>query len=127
MTISYLVVCVYLLARQAIWIGMHGIEANFTYQDPAMVAFPWWIHVIMHGTPIPLTFVVMVEKKPEVDWKMFAIISIMLVSWSYTMDAERFLAIPDFFIAYPLGLPLTVVYLLIYEKYIRPRIKVRNA
>ncbi|MHA1684570.1 MAG: hypothetical protein ACTSUE_26770 [Promethearchaeota archaeon] len=126
LTISYLVVSVYLLARQAIWVGTYGLDANFTYQEPAMEPFPWWIHVVMHGFPVPLVFVVMEEKKTEVTWKNFAIFTLILVTWSYTIDAERFLGIVDFYIAYPLGIPLTVVYLFIYQKYLLPRIMIKG-
>ncbi|MHA1794021.1 MAG: hypothetical protein ACTSVI_15370 [Promethearchaeota archaeon] len=52
MTLSYLIVSIYLIVRQVLWILTYGLDANFTYQDPDMASIPWWIHVVMHGTPI---------------------------------------------------------------------------
>nr|MDO8083653.1 hypothetical protein [Candidatus Sigynarchaeum springense] len=125
-TVSYLIVSVYLLARQALWVAQYGVAADYTYlianPDPLSKVAPWWIHVVMHGIPIPLVFLIMAEKKIAVDWKKFAIIAIILVAWSYTMDGYRFILMPDFWIAYPLGIPLTVVYLYVYNKWIRPKL-----
>jgi hypothetical protein len=121
-TVSYLIVSIYLLSRQAIWVATYGLEADYTYLNPLAVGAPWWIHVVMHGSTIPLVFLIMGEKKIAVDWKKFAIIAIVLVTWSYTIDIYRFVGMPDFWIAYPLGIPLTVVYLFVYSKWIRPKL-----
>ncbi|NMC08563.1 MAG: hypothetical protein GYA24_25365 [Candidatus Lokiarchaeota archaeon] len=128
-TLSYLIVSIYLLSRQAIWISLYGIEADYTYlvAYPTYPVAPWWIHVVMHGVPIPLVLLVMAEKKIAVDWKKFAVVVILLVAWSYTMDVARFIGMPDFWIAYPLGIPLTVVYLLVYGKWIRPKLLASSA
>ncbi len=123
-TLSYLIVSVYLLTRQALWVAQHGVAADYTYlvANPDYVAAPWWIHVVMHGSPIALVLLIMAEKKIAVDWKKFAIIAIILVAWSYTMDVARFIGMVEFWIAYPLGIPLTVVYLFVYSKWIRPKL-----
>ncbi|MEX2684591.1 MAG: hypothetical protein Q6373_023675 [Candidatus Sigynarchaeota archaeon] len=125
-TVSYLIVSVYLLARQALWVAQYGVAADYTYlitnPDPFSKVAPWWIHVVMHGVPIPLVFLIMGEKKIAVDWKKFAIITMILVAWSYTMDGYRFIGMPDFWIAYPLGIPLTAIYLYVYNKWIRPKL-----
>jgi hypothetical protein len=123
-TVSYLIVSIYLLSRQALWVGQYGITADYTYlvANPDYVVAPWWIHVVMHGLPIPIVFLIMGEKKIAVDWKKFVTIAIILVAWSYTMDIVRFIGMPDFWIAYPLGIPLTVVYLLVYHKWILPKL-----
>lgn len=122
LTISYLIVCIYLLVRQALWIGEHGLDADYAWLDTSQPGPPFWIHIIMHGLPIPVVVLVMIKTRVQVNWKTFVVIVLMLVAWSYTMDAERFLGLEDFFIAYPLGIPLTVVYLLVYQKYLRPRL-----
>lgn len=123
-TISYLIVSIYLLARQGLWVAEHGLDpgASFTYQilDAPGHTFPFWIHLVFHGLPVPLAFLVMVETRQQVNWKHFAIIVVILVAWSYTMDVERFVGILDFWIAYPLGLPLTFVYMVLYQRYLRP-------
>ncbi|MHA1890895.1 MAG: hypothetical protein ACTSYS_07885 [Promethearchaeota archaeon] len=61
----------------------------------------------------------MLDKRPKVNWRHFAVIVLILVVWGYIIDTERFLYIPDFYIAYPLGIPLIVIYLWVYDKYIR--------
>ncbi len=125
-TVSYLIVSIYLLSRQVLWVSQYGVAADYTYlianPNPDSLVAPWWIHVVMHGIPIPLVFLIIGEKKIAVDWKKFAIIAIVLVAWSYTMDVYRFVGMPDFWIAYPLGVPLTVVYLFVYSKWIRPKL-----
>ncbi len=123
-TVSYLIVSIYLLTRQALWVAQYGVAADYTYlvPFPTYEVAPWWIHVVMHGSTIPLVFLVMAEKKIAVDWKKFAVIAIVLVVWSYTMDWERFIKMPDFWIAYPLGIPLTVLYLFVYNKWILPKL-----
>jgi hypothetical protein len=121
-TVSYLIVSIYLLSRQALWVAAFGPEADYTYLNQAVVGAPWWIHVVMHGLPIPIVFLIMAEKKIAVDWKKFATITILLVVWSYTMDGVRFIGMSDFWIAYPLGIPLTILYLLVYSKWIRPKL-----
>ncbi|MHA1370042.1 MAG: hypothetical protein ACTSWN_07415 [Promethearchaeota archaeon] len=126
LTLSYLIVSIYLLARQAIWISQYGIDpgASFTYQqiNAPENTFPFWVHILMHGIPIPLVIIVMFEKKMKVNWKYFIITITLLAAWSYTMDAERFIFIADFWIAYPLGIPLTFLYLYLYDKFILPYI-----
>ncbi|MFX0100730.1 MAG: hypothetical protein ACFFCS_14235, partial [Candidatus Hodarchaeota archaeon] len=124
--LSYLIVSFYLIGRQMLWIGGNGIDTCFTYLDATRSCFPFWVHLIMHGLPIPLCFYIMFEKKMHVNWKHFLILVIILVVWSYTMDGERFIGLPDFLIAYPLGIPLTVVYLYIYERFILPWIVKRE-
>jgi hypothetical protein len=121
-TVSYLIVGIYMLSRQAIWVTIYGLNADYTYLNPAEPGAPWFVHVVMHGLPIPIVFLIMAEKGIAIDWKKFATIAIVLVAWSYTMDVARFVGMPDFWIAYPLGIPLTVVYLLVYSKWIRPRL-----
>jgi hypothetical protein len=121
-TISYLIVSIYLIVLQLIWISENGLNASFTYQNPEITGFPWWIHVIMHGTPIPLVFLVIYDKKTEINWKNFTIIIIILLLWSYIIDGERFIGIPLFWIAYPIGIPLSIFYLLIYTKLVRPKL-----
>ncbi|HME51199.1 MAG TPA: hypothetical protein VKM55_03205 [Candidatus Lokiarchaeia archaeon] len=125
-TVSYLIVSVYLLTRQALWVGQYGPEADFTYLNPAVTGAPWFIHVVMHGTPILLVLYIIGNKKIAVDWKKFIVIASVLVIWSYTMDFERFIGLPDFWIAYPVGIPLTVVYMWIYGKWIRPYLIARE-
>jgi hypothetical protein len=97
-TVSYLIVSIYLLTRQALWVAQYGVAADYTYlvPSPTYEAAPWWIHVVMHGSTIPLVFLIMYEKKIAVEWKKFAIIAIVLVAWSYTIDAVRFIGMPDF-------------------------------
>nr|MDO8115215.1 hypothetical protein [Candidatus Sigynarchaeota archaeon] len=121
-TVSYLIVSFYLLTRQAIWVGTYGLNADYTYLIPlpATPGAPWFVHVIMHGVPIPLVFLIMAKTKLAIDWKKFVIVTLLLVVWSYTMDGERFIGMPDFWIAYPVGIPLTVVYLYVYNRWIRP-------
>ena len=125
-TISYLIVSIYLIVLQIIWISEKGLNASFTYQNTEITAFPWWIHVIMHGTPIPLVFLVIYDKKTVVNWKNFTIIITMLLLWSYIIDGERFIGISLFWIAYPIGIPLTLIYLLIYTKLVRPRLLINK-
>ena len=125
-TVAYLIVSIYLLVRQALWISQYGLEADYTYLNPAVNGAPWFIHVIMHGTPIPIVLYIIGNKKIKVDWNKFIVIAWVLVTWSYTMDYERFIGMPDFWIAYPVGLPLTVLYFWIYGKWIRPYLITRQ-
>jgi len=124
-TVAYLIVSIYLLVRQAMWVGQYGIDADYTYLISSKTGAPWFIHVVMHGTPVPIVLYIIGNKKIAIDWKKFVLIAIILVTWSYTMDFERFISMPDFWIAYPVGLPLTVVYLWIYGKWIRPYLLTR--
>ena len=128
-TICFLVTAVYLISYQMIWIGTYGIYADFTYLNPSEPGAPFWVHIIMHGLPIALCFLVIAKKGAvtPVNWKRFAGLVCILVAWSYTMDVARFVGMPMFWIAYPLGLPLTVIWLLVYEKVIRPRLPKKEA
>lgn len=125
-TVSYLIVSIYLLTRQAMWVYQYGPETDFTYLNPSATGAPWFIHVVMHGTPIPIVLYNIGNKKITIDPKKFVFIAIVLIIWSYTMDYERFIGLPDFWIAYPVGIPLTVVYLWIYSKWIRPYLIARE-
>jgi len=128
-TITYLIVAVYLISFQMIWIGMHGIYADYTYLNPVPSSSspPFWIHIVMHGLPIVLVFVVIAEKGTAVNWKRFVVLLCILAAWSYTIDVYRFIHISLFWIAYPLGVPLTIIWLYVYGKVIRPRLKIRQA
>nr|MDO8116333.1 hypothetical protein [Candidatus Sigynarchaeota archaeon] len=43
-TIAYLIVSIYLLARQFLWIGTYGLCADYTYLDPNTCGAPFWVH-----------------------------------------------------------------------------------
>ncbi len=77
--------------------------ADYTSLDLNTCGAPFWVHLVMHGIPVPLVFLVMVEKKTVVNGRYVLVIIGILAVWSYKMDAERFIGLPDFWIAYPVG------------------------
>jgi hypothetical protein len=81
--------------------------------------------VINHLQPIPLAAWVMIRRRPAVSWKIFGVQILLLAAWSYTVDAQRFLGIPVMVVAYPVGIPVAVLYLLGYQRLLLPRLERR--